>query len=68
MKKAPWKDYQGKDIVEGSVISHPSGQQGTVVFDSTRLRVEDQWLVDYGSEIKSRLVLQIGARGQAMRI
>ncbi len=68
MNKAPWKDFKGDDIYEGSVISHASGQQGIVVFKPERESKSDQWLVDYGTGYESRLCLQIGEKGQGIII
>ncbi len=66
MKKAPWTDFKGDDIFEGSVIAHPSGQKGTVIFKPERESESDQWLVDYGTGYESRLCLQVGGKGQAI--
>ncbi len=68
MKVAPWKDYKGDDIVEGCIISHPSGQQGTVLYKPERDDKTDQWVVNYGHGIESRLCLQVGDKGKAIRI
>ena len=66
MNIAPWKDFKGNDIYEGSVISHPSGQEGVVVYRPERESPSDQWLVDYCAGFESRLCLQIGDKGQAV--
>jgi len=69
MRKAPWTDFKGDDIREGDVMSHPSGQQGTVVFHHERKAPSDQWVIDYGEiGLESRLCLQVGDRGQAIVI
>lgn len=63
---APWPDYDGNEIVEGDTVVNPSGQSGTVVYMQNYLELEDQWLVDYGDEMYSRLCLQIGDKGMAV--
>lgn len=68
MKIAPWKDFKGGEITEGCIIAHPSGQQGTVIFKPDREQETDQWVVDYGDGIESRLCLQIGDNGRAITI
>lgn len=68
MNKAPWKDFNGEEIYEGSVIAHPSGQRGTIVYKPEREAESDQWLVDYGTGYESRLCLQIGDKGRAIKI
>lgn len=66
-RKAPWPDCAGQDIFEGSVIGHPEGEgeQGTVFFRSEYPDPVDQWCVDYGDGVPSRLILQIGEKGLA---
>lgn len=66
LKIAPWPDFHGMEIHDGDVITHPSGEFGTVVFIPEEENLSDQWRVDYGSEIKSRLCLQIGDKGMAV--
>jgi len=68
MNIAPWTDFKGDEITEGCIIAHPSGEQGKVVYHPNREHPSDQWTVDYGTGVESRLVLQIGDRGQAIRI
>ena len=65
-RKAPWRDYEGNEIFEGSVIRHPSMQRGTVFFKEDAIAPEDQWLVNYDTGKNSRLCLQIGEKGQAV--
>lgn len=66
MNKAPWKDFGGADIYEGDVIAHPSGERGKVIFRSNETDPADQWRVDYGDGSPvSRLILQVGEKGQA---
>ncbi|NRF65706.1 hypothetical protein HLB44_01780 [Aquincola sp. S2] len=62
-RKAPWPDYDRRDIHEGDRIVHPSGQRGTVVFLAAGI---DPWRVDYGDGLLSRLVLQLGIKGRAV--
>lgn len=66
MNIAPWKDFQGQEIPEGCTIKHPSGQTGTVVYKPERQALNDQWLVDYGNGVESRLCLQVGDKGRAV--
>jgi len=68
MDVAPWKDFVGGDIFDGSTIAHPSGETGIVVFVSHKQAPADQWMVDYGMGVESRLCLQIGDKGQAIVI
>lgn len=63
---APWIDFAGETIHEGDTIQHPSGESGTVVFHPGREDVSDQWMVDYGDGISSRLILQVGEKGRAV--
>ena len=65
MKKAPWPDYSGEAIYEGSTILHLSGETGKVVCLPDFELPEDQWRVDYGDGVLSRLCLQIGDKGMA---
>lgn len=65
MQKAPWPDFNGREIFEGDNIIHPTGEQGIVVFIKDATDVHDQWKVDYGTGVLSRLSLQIGDKGQA---
>jgi hypothetical protein len=65
-KKAPWPDFKGQDIHEGDMIEHPSGERGTVVFLAIEKEPSDQWRVDYGGSVHSRLCLQIGDKGRAV--
>lgn len=64
-RKAPWPDFAGQEIFEGSVIEHPEGEQGTVFFRTDYPDPADQWCVDYGDGVPSRLILQIGEKGMA---
>jgi hypothetical protein len=64
IRKAPWKDFAGSDIYEGDIIAHPSAEQGTVVFCADETEAVDQWRVIY-RDGNTRLVLQIGDKGQA---
>ena len=45
MKLAPYKDFSGKSIYEGSIIRHPSGEMGVVLYKPKR---GSKWVVDYG--------------------
>lgn len=65
---APWPDYAGNAVHEGDTIRHPSGEQGVVVLLPDEAEPEDQWRVDYGEGWVSRLCLQMGDKGQAVRV
>lgn len=67
-RQAPYQDFAGSPIYEGDVIRHPhSGDRGRVVFDPHGETEADQWRVRYGIEdVLSRLVLQVGEKGQAV--
>lgn len=64
---APYKDFIGKEIAEGDIIVHPSGEQGVVLLRLNREDDQDRWIVDYGDGVESRLCLQVGDRGRAVR-
>jgi len=64
--RAPWSDFNGKDIHEGDTIEHPSGERGKVVFLAHESDPGDQWRVNYGTGDLSRLCLQIGDKGRAV--
>jgi hypothetical protein len=69
-RKAPWPDFAGNDLYEGDIIIHPNGEQGVIRYVPTiNKTVTDDWLVEYrGSSVGfSRLVLQVGSKGQAVR-
>lgn len=66
LKKAPWKDKEGNEIFESSIIVHPSGETGRVFFDVSKENPDDAWLVKYTNDtVPSRLCLQIGDKGEA---
>lgn len=65
-RTAPWKDFNGNPIHEFDVIEHPSGERGTVIFWAAQTGASNQWRVDYGDGIPSRLSLQIGEKGRAV--
>ena len=65
---APWLDFKGNEINEGDVIMHPSGEIGIVMFRPERTNPDDQWMVNYGDNFESRLALQIGDKGQAVKV
>lgn len=66
MRRAPWTDFAGQQIYEGDTIIHPAGERGVVKFLSEHGNAADQWRVDYGNGELSRLMLQIGDKGQAV--
>ena len=66
---APWKDFSGNTICEGDTIRHPSGQKGMVFYQArSAQKKEDNWLVQYDGGSPSRLCLQIGDKGRAVKI
>lgn len=67
IRKAPWPDDAGNDLFEGDTIEHPSGEKGVIEFREDRRRAADQWFVNYGDGIESRLCIQLGGRGQAVK-
>ena len=67
MRKAPWKDYDENDLYEGDIIAHPSGQKGKIVYHEDRPDIHDKWCVDYRAGYESRLCLQIGDKGMAIK-
>lgn len=68
MKKAPWPDYEGNDLFDGDKIRHPSGQTGLIFYQAiSSLDETDNWLVQYHGGPASRLCLQIGDKGKAVK-
>ena len=68
MREAPWVDFAGNRIFEGDAIGHLAGECGVVKFLAEFADPSDQWRVDYGDGVLSRLCLQIGDKGQAVVI
>ena len=66
--KAPWTDFENNELFEGDTIIHPSGETGIIVFKHKPTNLHDQWLVNYGDKIYSRLSLQIGDKGRAVKL
>ncbi len=67
-RKAPWPDYKGNDIYEGDTICHPSGEKGLVFYQArSAIDESDNWLVQYDGGPASRLSLQIGEKGGAVK-
>lgn len=67
-RKAPWTDFNGDDLYAGDTIRHPSGEYGTIVYLADEQESVDQWRVNYGDPVLSRLCLQIGDNGQAVKV
>lgn len=63
---APWSDFAGNPIRDGDTIRHPGGEIGRVVYQPEGETESDRWRVDYGTGTLSRLVLQVGDKGQAV--
>ena len=64
---APYKDFIGNNLHEGDKIIHPDGQYGTIVFKASEGGISSQWLVIYKGGPPSRLCLQVGPKGQAVK-
>jgi len=65
-KIAPYTDYAGNKIKEGSKIRHFSGETGVVIFLESEKSVPDQWRVEYNKGAQCRLCQQVGQKGQAV--
>lgn len=66
-RKAPWPDFNGSPLFEGDIIVHPSKETGVIVYLPGHEHPADSWRVDYGDGTLSRLSLQIGDKGQAVK-
>lgn len=64
---APWPDAAGNELREGDVIRHPDGSTATIFYDDTR-QESNRWRAIYDSGESLLLGLQIGDRGQALRV
>lgn len=61
--KSPFTDYRGEPLFNGDLIVHPESIQcGRVCI------VGLEWFVDYGDGNPSRLSLQVGDKGQAVKV
>lgn len=60
--KAPWTDFSGNDIFEGSVIEYPDGVRGTVIYSTDFAAPEDRWRIDCGDGFLYPLKLQISKK------
>lgn len=67
-RKAPWQDYKGDDLYAGDTISHPCGTKGVIILNDSFDLDSDKWLVKYGRDDFSRLIIQIGDKGQAVKV
>jgi len=69
MKKAPWQDLNNQDLYEGDTIEHPDESKGIIVYVPNAGQYDtDKWKVDYGDKYLSRLCLQIGYKGRAIKV
>lgn len=66
-EKAPWPDYENNDLFEGDIIIHPNGETGIIEVDKNFANPNDRWRVNYGNRISSRLNLQVGKKGKAVK-
>jgi hypothetical protein len=64
----PWKDFAGNELREGDKIIHPSGESGLIKFDAKSNLKTDSWWVFYSNGDFSRLCLQIGDKGRAVKV
>ena len=62
----PWTDYNGATLYEHDFIWHPSGEIG-VIFCVDADNAHDRWRVRYSNGVVSRLSLQVGDKGQAVK-
>lgn len=60
-RTAPYRDFAGNEMLEGDVITHPSGEFGTVYVTD-----KGAWRVRYPDGISGLLALQIDDRGMAI--
>lgn len=58
--RAPCCDFLGREIFEGDVIEHPTGESGTVYIE------RGSWRVMYEDGVSLLLSLQVGDRGMAV--
>lgn len=65
---APWRDFAGNELCEGDRIRHPNGEAATVVFAPRGGDITSEWLADYDGGTAGRLCLQLGEKGQAVRV
>ena len=61
--KAPWPDYAGNNIHLGDTLQHPDGTTCKVIYAAS---FHNPWRCQYADLTTSALVLQIGAKGQAV--
>lgn len=66
--KTPYQDFNGNDLYVGDFIVHPSGERGQIVLFPDGETDAAKWLVDYDGWPFSRLCLQIGDKGQAVKV
>jgi len=58
----PICDYNGVPLVAGDTLVHPSGEKFELVIEG------GEWKADYGDGTLSRAVLQVGWKGQAVKL
>lgn len=64
---APWPDFLGSPLWPGDTIIHPGGEVGEILYLQDVNDEEDRWRVKYADGTLSRLALQIGEKGRAVR-
>jgi hypothetical protein len=62
---APFPDYEGNTVYEGDTIMHPNGEAGVVFYAPDRL---NEWRVMYEDGTDCAYALQVGSRGQAVKV
>lgn len=65
---APWPDFAGNPIRHGDRLAHPTGEEFTAVWLKGHEDEGDAWRAVYDNATVSRLGLQIGDKGQAVRV
>lgn len=66
--KTPYQDFKGNDLHVGDLIEHPNGERGQIVLLTDGETEDDKWRVDYDGWPFSRLCLQVGDKGQAVKV
>lgn len=64
---APWTDANGNELREGDAIQHPDGSTATIAYDRSRPE-GNRWRAVYSGGESLLLGLQIGDRGQAVKV
>lgn len=67
VRACPYKDFNGNTLSDGDCIQHPNGLVARICYVEKNNK-QNSWLCDYldGSDM-SRLCLQIGEKGMAVK-